>query len=75
MPKKHKLLVLFLALFIVVCGSYIWFRQTHIEIWNKDNRPYVIFPKGNMAIYYIFRPLSYVDGKITGMGFHIGPHQ
>jgi hypothetical protein len=72
---QQKLLLTMFVTAAVYCGSYAWFRQTHVEIWSKNNRPYVIFPKGNRALYYAFRPMSYLDGKITGMGFHIGPHQ
>ena len=37
---------------------------------------YVIFPPGyGGALYYLWRPLSYLDGVITGVRFHIGPHQ
>lgn len=63
-----------LAAALVYIGGYAWFRQTHVEIWSKNGRPYVIFPKGNLALYYGFRPLSFIDGKMTGMGFHIGAH-
>lgn len=55
--------------------SYGWFRQTHIEIWEKDGKEYVIFPEDKIFLYYLFRPLSLVDGKITGMNFHIGQHR
>ena len=72
---QRRLLLAIFVLAIVYCGSYVWFRQTHVEMWSKNNRPYVIFPKENLALYYLFRPVSYIDGKITGMGFHIGPHQ
>jgi len=56
-------------------ASYALFRQTHIQVWNKNGKPYVIFPKGNRVIYYFFKPLSFIDGAVTGMGFHIGPHE
>jgi hypothetical protein len=38
---------------------------------------YVILPAGHGggALYYLWRPLSYVDGSLTGMRFHIGPHR
>lgn len=60
---------------VVYGASYAGFRQTHVEIWGQNSRPYVIFPAGNLALYYLFRPLTYIDGRITGMGFHIGPHR
>jgi hypothetical protein len=45
-------------------------------VWERDKRAYVIFPEGyGSALYYLWRPLSYVDGALTTMGFHIGPHR
>jgi len=61
--------------FLFYVGSYVWFRGAHIEVWEKNGRRYVIFPKGNVTVYYFYRPLTYIDGAITGMDFHIGPHQ
>lgn len=68
------------ALALVCCAviwalSYALFRVTHTEVWEKDGHSYVIFPKDAIALYYFYRPISYVDGAITGIGFHIGPHQ
>ena len=53
------------------------FRQTHVEVWAKDKRAYVIFPDSGLgrALYLGWRPLSYADGAITGTGAHIGPHR
>ncbi len=59
---------------MIYLSSYVFFRQTHIEVWEKDKTAYVIFPE-NKILYYIYRPLSIADGKITGMRFHIGQHQ
>ena len=73
--NNRKLALITLTVALAYAGSYAWFRHSHVEIWSKNGKPYVIFPKGNLALYYAFRPLSYVDGKITGMGFHIGAHQ
>ena len=67
-------LVVFL-LFIYV-ASYSVFRVTHTEVWERDGKPYVIFPTGyGMALYFLWRPLTYVDASMTGMRFHIGPHR
>jgi hypothetical protein len=67
-------LVLLLVLWV---GAYVAFRQTHIEVWQKDNNAYVLFPAGDagLALYYVWRPLSYLDNALTGMRFHIGPHR
>jgi hypothetical protein len=35
-----------------------------------------MFPDGSgRLLYYLWRPLTYVDGAMTGMRFHIGPHR
>lgn len=59
----------------VYLGSYTLFRRSHVEVWEKNGCPYVIFPKDRIALYYVFRPLSWLDARLTGMGFHIGPHR
>lgn len=71
---KQKLLIGAILLFSLYFLGYIWLRQTHIEIWEKDGKPYVIFPE-NKILYYFFRPLSFIDNKITGIDFHIGQHR
>ncbi len=54
-------------------GAYAVYRTTNTEIWLADEMPYVIF--GSKLSYYLFRPLTYIDGAVTDMRFHIGPHQ
>jgi hypothetical protein len=49
-------------------------RQTHQEVWERDGITYVIFPE-DKVFYYLFRPLSFNDEKITGIRFHIGQHR
>ncbi len=64
------------ALLLIYVGSYMVFRQINTEVWDRDKQAYVIFPTGaGSALYYAWRPLSYVDGAMTGMRFHIGPHR
>lgn len=68
-----RLLVIALAFYI---GAYVGFRQTHIAVWERDKQAYVIFPEGyGAALYYLWRPLTYVDGALTAMRFHIGAHR
>ena len=62
------------VLLAVYVASYRWFRATHVERWERDGRDYVIFPQ-SAALYYFYRPLTYVDAKLTGMRFPIGPHR
>ena len=76
-PRKKRVViaaVALLAVFGIYAGSYLIFRAKHVEVWDRDGKPYVIFPEGKMATYYAYRPLTYIDAKCTGMGFHIGPH-
>jgi hypothetical protein len=69
-----KRFAIILGLIILVyIFSYIIVRQTHQEVWGKDNQTYVIFPE-NKFLYYLFRPLVLIDGKLTAMQFHIGQH-
>ncbi len=71
--KRNLIFTILLIIFLYLSG-YIIFRQTNTEIWEKDKNAYVIFPE-NKILYYIYRPVSLIDGKITGMRFHIGRHQ
>jgi len=72
MAKISKLLLAFLLLYV---ASYAAFRQMHIEVWDRDKSAYVIFPATMPFLYYLWRPLTYLDGATTGMRFHIGPHR
>jgi hypothetical protein len=73
MSRAVRLIIVILLLYV---SSYVAFRQTHIEVWERDRQAYVIFPdRIGVALYYLWRPLSYVDGATTKIGFHIGPHQ
>lgn len=72
--KKSTLISVAILLFLYL-ASYGVFRQTHIETWEKDGKEYVIFPEDKIFLYYLFRPLSMIDGKLTGMNFHIGQHR
>ncbi len=67
--------IMAMILGVAYIGSYVNFRNHHIEIWEQDNQTYVIFPKNNVIIYYMYRPLTYIDAKLTGMRFHIGSHR
>ena len=72
MARTSKLLLAFVLLYV---ASYAAFRQTHIEVWARDKNAYVIFPATMPFLYYLWRPLTYLDGATTGMRFHIGPHR
>lgn len=69
-----KRVAIILAVFaLVYLGSYIFVRQTYVEVWERDSNAYLLFP--NTFLYYLYRPLSLVDAKVSGLRFHIGPHQ
>ncbi len=73
--KRKNLLIVFVVVVLIYVGTYVGFRQTHIENWEQDKLDYVIFPPGGQALYYLYRPLTYIDSALTGMRFHIGPHR
>jgi len=56
-------------------GSYLVLRQTCAETWERDGHRYVIIPPTGRVLYYLYRPVMYVDQAATGMRFHIGPHR
>ena len=62
------------ALFLIYGLGYILIRQTRQEIWERDGKIYVIFPEDKI-LYYLYRPLSLIDEKVTEMNFHIGQHR
>ncbi len=66
--------VLLIAIVIYI-ASYAVFRTMNAEVWANDGQTYVIFPEDVPALYYAYRPLSYLDSALTGMRFHIGPHR
>jgi len=72
MKKRLNLLMLLMALYLV---SYGVFRFTHMEKWDYNGETYVIFPENQSLIYYFYRPATLVDGQLTNMRFHIGPHR
>ncbi len=74
MPARHtapRLILLMLCLYLV---GYAALRLANTGVWEKDGQTYVIFLKSPIAVYYAYRPLTYLDGALTGMRFHIGPH-
>jgi hypothetical protein len=72
--QVKRFLLIAIGVLIAYVGSYAGFRASHIERWDRDGMDYVIFPK-NPTLYYLYRPLTYLDARITGMRFHIGPHR
>ena len=73
MARVTLLVVLAIALYV---GAYVAFRQSRTEVWERDKQAYVIYPEGyGRALYYLWRPLSYVDTATTDIRHHIGPHR
>jgi hypothetical protein len=60
---------------IAYTASYAYLRGQYVQRWKKDGHDYVIFPESAMILYYFYRPAAIVDGALTGMRFHIGPHE
>lgn len=71
--RRRRFFVALVASSACYLAAYAAYRQSHVEPWAKDGRPYVIF--GSLAAYYAFRPLSRIDEALTGTGAHIGPHR
>lgn len=73
--NKRGLLIAGVIISVAYLLTYIALRQTHVEVWETDNKEYVIFPEDKAYLYYFYRPLTYVDASLTGMKFHIGAHR
>lgn len=71
---KRKIVGAFIIIFAAYFSGYVLIRQTKQEVWERDGKTYVIFPE-NKVLYYLYRPLSLIDEKITGINFHIGAHR
>jgi hypothetical protein len=59
----------------IYAASYLWLRQANVEVWPRDGHRYVIVPLNARWLYYVYCPMMYLDAAVTGMRFHIGPHQ
>lgn len=71
---KRKILVGIILSGLIYLSGYVFLRQTRQEVWERDGKAYVIFPEDKI-LYYLFRPLSIIDKKLTGIEFHIGRHR
>ena len=72
--RKSTIISITILIFLYVL-TYGLFRQSNIEIWEKDGKEYVIYPSDKIYIYYLYRPLSVIVNKLTGMNSHIGQHR
>ena len=63
-----------LVLIILYVTSYIVLRSRWTHKWDKDGKTYMHFPVSPGWVYYLYRPVSAMDEKVSGMNFHIGPH-
>lgn len=64
-----------LAVVVIYLLGYLALRLLNAEVWDRDGNTYVLFPQQPIALYYLYRPMTYLDAALTGMRFHIGPHQ
>lgn len=71
---RRKAIVIIFILCLIYTAGYFLLRQTHQETWERDGKVYVIFPDDKL-LYYLYRPLSIIDEKVTGINFHIGHHR
>lgn len=70
MKRAVTLCAVAVALYLTV---YIVYRARHVQVWAGDGKAYVIL--GSRLTWYGYRPLSYVDARVTGMRFHLGPRR
>jgi hypothetical protein len=70
---KHFFVAILVVITIYV-GTYIQLRASHVDRWDRDGHVYVILPRSTV-VYYVYRPLTYIDARLTAMRFHIGPHR
>jgi hypothetical protein len=73
--KTKRSIWIVIVVLALYAGSYLLLRVRCVEVWARDGRPYLIIPSGSPWLYYLYRPLMYLDAAITGMRFHIGPHR
>jgi hypothetical protein len=73
--KTKRSIWIVIVVLAVYASSYLLLRVRGVEVWARDGRPYLIIPSGSPWLYYLYRPLMYLDAGITGMRFHIGPHR
>jgi len=58
MTSLLSLKVLLAITLVLYVGTYVSFRQSSTEIWERDKQAYVIFPADyGGALYYLRRPL------------------
>ena len=67
----RNLVGLLVSLAIVYGALYLAYRFPNTQNWGDE--PVVVF--GSRASYLFFRPAAYIDGNLTGMRFHLGPHR
>jgi hypothetical protein len=61
------------AVVALYLGGYLVYRVTHVQVWQADDRAYVMF--GSRVAWYLLRPVSRLDAAVTGMRFHLGAHR
>ncbi|MEX0286348.1 MAG: hypothetical protein AB3N23_17205 [Paracoccaceae bacterium] len=60
-----------IALLFVYVAGYGVFRSVNMSTDSAE----VLYPENNLSLYYLFRPMAYLDQALTGTASHIGPHQ
>ena len=51
----------------IYVAGYLLFRMLQQQVEAEDGATDVFFPEGTQALYYLWRPLIYLDGTLTGM--------
>ncbi len=66
---SRKVVLCLLVVVVLYVGTYVWFRSSHVEVWARDGKAYVIFPIKRQYVWYLYRPLTYLDAFLTGCAF------
>jgi hypothetical protein len=59
----------------VYVASHGVFRFANQQVWATNGVSYVLYPSDKAWVYYLFRPMAYLDGALTGTQTHTGPHR
>ncbi len=75
--RTQRIAILVIVAVFLYGGAYLIFRTTHLtRIGEVGEFEYeIIVPRSQLALYYLFRPLVYLDSAATGVHCHIGPHR
>ena len=72
--RTQRTAILVILAIFAYGGAYLLFRTTHLTRTGEPDELEIMVPRSQLAAYYFFRPLIYLDSTATGVHCHIGPH-